>query len=163
MSLPVGVATLTLVAGFGSALVAGIFFAFSTFVMAGLERAGPEHGMRAMQGINETAVTPPFMILLFGTAVAAIVLGAITLVSNQPVPGRSWMLAGLGFYFVGVIVVTIVGNVPMNNALAGLSATEPSGHAYWATYLSRWTLWNHVRTVTSAVAAAAFLAAYIKS
>lgn len=123
----------------------------------------PEHGMRAMQGINEAAVGAPLMTLMFGTAVVAIALGATTLLTEQPIAGHSWMLIGLAIYFVGVVVVTIVGNVPMNDALAAMSASDLKGHAYWGTYLSHWTLINHLRTVTSAVAAIAFFVAYLKS
>lgn len=158
MSLDAGVAILTVVAAAGSALVAGVMFAFSTFVMAGLKRAGPEPGMRAMQGINEAAITAPFMILLFGTAVVAAVLCAITLVFSPSIIGIGWLLAGLAIYVVGNVVVTMVGNVPMNLALAKMSATASSGQVYWATYLARWTRWNHVRTVTAAAASTAFLA-----
>ena len=156
MSAQAGVAGLTVVAAFGSALVAGVMFAFSTFVMAGLGRVGPEHGMRAMQGINEAAVTAPFMILLFGTAAAALGLGAVTLFSDWSLMGRNWLLAGVGLYFFGVVLVTIIGNVPMNEALARKSAMESPGQAYWATYLSHWTLLNHVRTLAAAAASIAF-------
>ena len=58
---------LTVVNAIGSALVAGVFFAFSAFVMAGLGRAPAEAGTAAMQGINVTAPTAPFMIAFLGT------------------------------------------------------------------------------------------------
>ncbi len=42
----------------GSALVAGVFFAFSTFVMKALGRLQPEQGIAAMQSINVTVLNP---------------------------------------------------------------------------------------------------------
>lgn len=47
---------LTLIAAVGAGLVAGIFFAFSTFVMKALNRPPPTQGIAAMQSINVTAI-----------------------------------------------------------------------------------------------------------
>ena len=49
-------------------------------------------------------------------------------------------------YLVGAIAVTIAANVPLNDALA---ATRPDGTGAadrWRSYLSRWTVWNHLRS-----------------
>ena len=56
----------TLVTALGCGLVAGVFFAFSSFVMPALRRLTPERGIAAMQSINELAVTPAFMTALSG-------------------------------------------------------------------------------------------------
>ena len=50
----------------------GVFFAFSAFVMQALARLPPAQGIAAMQSINVAAVTPPFMVALFGTALACL-------------------------------------------------------------------------------------------
>ena len=50
--------TLILLSALGSGLVAGIFFAFSTFVMSALGRLAPEQGILAMQTINVTELAP---------------------------------------------------------------------------------------------------------
>jgi uncharacterized membrane protein len=67
--------TLTFAAALSSGLVAGVFFAFSSFVMPALGRIHPDQGIVAMQSITVTAITPAFMLALFGTAVVALVLG----------------------------------------------------------------------------------------
>lgn len=64
-------AVLTVVTALGCGLNAGVFFAFSSFVMKALARLQPAQGIAAMQSINLVAVTPAFMAALFGTAVAA--------------------------------------------------------------------------------------------
>src|SRR4051812_44884516 len=64
--------TLTEIGLIGSGLAAGVFFAFSTFVMSGLRRAPANAGLAAMQGINRAAPNPAFMVVLFGTAVVTI-------------------------------------------------------------------------------------------
>jgi uncharacterized membrane protein len=60
----------TLAATLGCGLNTGVFFAFSTFVMPALKRLPAVQGIAAMQSINKLAVTPAFMAVLFGTAVA---------------------------------------------------------------------------------------------
>ena len=41
------------------ALVAGVFFAFSAFVLPALVRLGPHDGSAAMRSVNARAVRPP--------------------------------------------------------------------------------------------------------
>lgn len=45
---------MTITAALGCGLIAGVFFAFSTFVMKGLARIPTEAGVAAMQSINVT-------------------------------------------------------------------------------------------------------------
>ena len=46
----------TFLAAIGSGLIAGVFFAFSTFVMRALGRRPPTEGMAAMQAINVAVI-----------------------------------------------------------------------------------------------------------
>jgi uncharacterized membrane protein len=142
-----------LVTALGCGLVAGVFFAFSTFVMPALKRLTPERGIAAMQSINERAVTPVFMTALFGTAVACLGLIVWAVISWGEAPSALVLLGG-ALYLVGAIGVTIVCNVPLNNRLAKLH--PQSAASYWDEYLTQWTAWNHLRTL-AAMAAAALL------
>lgn len=146
---------LTLAAALGCGLNAGIFFAFSTFVMQGLKRAGPTAGIRAMQGINVTAVTPPFMMVLFGSAGLSMALALWALVA-WPGAAGDWLLAGAALNLPGAIGVTIAANVPRNNALAKADPDGTAGAALWAIYLRQWTGWNHLRTAACLGAAGCF-------
>lgn len=60
---------LRLVSALGSGLIAGVFFAFSTFVMTALARRPPAEGMAAMQAINVAVLNPLFLGVFVGTAV----------------------------------------------------------------------------------------------
>jgi uncharacterized membrane protein len=146
---------LTLLAALGCALMAGVFFAFSSFVMTALRRLPATQGIAAMQSINKLAVTPVFMTALFGTAVACVGLGAWATISWGEGPS-ALVLAGGALYLVGTIGVTIACNVPLNNRLATLHPQGAGAAGYWDEYVTRWTAWNHVRTV-AALAAAALL------
>ena len=75
-------------------------------------------------------------------------------------PRAAYWLAGGIVYLVGTIVVTMVCNVPRNNALAELAPESPEAAKYWLNYLSTWTAWNHVRTIAPLVSAALFTWAF---
>jgi uncharacterized membrane protein len=144
-----------LFAAIGSGLIAGVFFAFSTFVMPALARLQPSQGIVAMQSINITAINPLFMIALFGTAFACLFL-AVSVLFKWHQPSTFYLLAGSLLYLIGAIAVTIAFNVPLNDALAIVKPDSPEGATLWARYLTDWTFWNHVRTIASLAAAALF-------
>ena len=78
-----------------------------------------------MNAINVTAVTPMFMSLLFGTALVVTVIGVLAIM-NWSTAGSAYMLAGALLYLAGVIVVTIVFNVPLNDQLAATAPDSPA-------------------------------------
>jgi uncharacterized membrane protein len=59
-------------------------------------------------------------------------------------------------YVVGTFLVTILFNVPWNNALAAVAVDDPGAANVWARYRVRWTAWNHIRTAAALVAAGLF-------
>ena len=67
-----------------------------------------------------------------------------------------WLFAGALSYFVGTFIVTAWGNVPLNDRLAQVSSAEPGAARVWEHYLSRWTMFNTVRTVAAALAVLMF-------
>ncbi len=141
----------------GCGVVAGVWFAFSAFVMPALSRLPDAQGTAAMQSINVTAVRAPLMIAMFGVALACVALGGWAAL-NLGDARAPWLLAGAAVYLVGTVVVTIAGNVPLNDALMALAPDSAAAHREWAHYQDAWTAWNHVRTVT-AIAATALLTA----
>lgn len=72
---------LIFMAALGAGLVAGIFFAFSTFVMKALNLLPPAQGIAAMQSINIAVINPWFMTPFFGTAAACVILVVLSLLS----------------------------------------------------------------------------------
>jgi uncharacterized membrane protein len=145
---------LKLFSALGCGLIAGVFFAFSTFVMNALSRLPPAQGIAAMQSINITAIDPLFMTALFGTAAACIFLIISSFKSHQP--GAAYLLIGGLLYLVGTVFVTIAFNVPLNDALAKVEPGSAEGAKLWASYLVSWTMWNHIRALAAFVAAALF-------
>jgi uncharacterized membrane protein len=153
------VVILTSLAAIASAAAAGMMYVFSTFVMRGLDRTGPVTAITAMRGINIDANSNgPFLLAYFGATLLAVAVGVVAVVQIRQ-PGSGWLLAGAIFGVLGALI-TIAFNVPLNNHLdtvdpAALSLADAARE--WAAYLSTWTEWNHVRTVTSVIASALLL------
>lgn len=149
---------LALVCAVGAGLMAGAFFAFSTFVMKALGKLPPAQGIAAMQSINVVVINPWFLTPFVGTAlVCAVVVIASLFAWSQP--GAGWLLAGAVLYVAGTFLVTMVCNVPRNDALAKLTPASEKAVRFWTTYLSTWTAWNHVRTIGALAAMVSFILA----
>jgi uncharacterized membrane protein len=144
--------TLTLISALGCGLVAGIFYAFSTFVMKALARVPAASGVAAMQSINIVVINPWFMAVFFGTALACTLVVAFSLLSWN-VPESVYQLTGSLLYLIGTILVTMLFNVPRNNALAVVDPASADGANLWTGYVTSWTAWNHVRTAAALAAA----------
>jgi uncharacterized membrane protein len=142
----------------GSGLMAGVFFAFSAFVMNALSRLPAAQGIVAMQSINIAAVTPAFMTALFGTAAACGILALVSLFAWHR-RGSGYLLAGSLSYLIWAVLVTVLFNVPLNERLALTTPATAESGTLWASYLTRWTAWNHVRAIGAFTAAALLIVA----
>ena len=145
---------LTLFSALGCGLIAGVFFAFSAFVMKALARIPPAQGIAAMQSINVVVINPGFSGGVFWNGRGLRRFDDRSLAGSGTNTARSIVLVGGMFYLVGTILVTIVFNVPRNNALAAVDPASAEGARLWARYLTSWTAWNHVRTAAALAAAA---------
>lgn len=153
---------LTFCTALGAALNAGVFFAFSSFVMPALADLPAAQGIAAMQSINIFAVTPVFGTALLGTGVACIVLALMAWRAWQN-PAAVWLLTGSLLYLVGSIGVTFVFNVPLNDVLAVVNPTAAESARVWSDYLAGWNPWNHARGVAALGATASFIVAMLRS
>ncbi|MBL4711225.1 MAG: DUF1772 domain-containing protein [Gammaproteobacteria bacterium] len=146
---------LLLAALLGCGVIAGVFFAFSTFVMKALMRLTSGEGIAAMQVINITVLNPWFLGVFLGTSVVCIVLLGVSLfLMNQS--GAGYVIAGSAFYLFGCLLVTVVFNVPKNKALAKVDVFADDAEFIWRNHVDEWTKWNHIRTAASFLAAACF-------
>jgi uncharacterized membrane protein len=147
---------LQLGAALGSSLVAGVFFAFSSFVMPALARLPAAQGIAAMQSINVAVLNRSFLSVFVGSAALCVLVGARA-VSRWPSAGSSFELVGSALYLLGCVLVTGVCNVPYNGALAGLLPESERAASMWREYVTRWSSWNHVRGAFSFAAAVLFV------
>jgi uncharacterized membrane protein len=150
--------TLTIVAVVATGLMAGVFLAFSTFVMPGLRRASDDAGLRAMQGINKAApASPVFVIFLVGTAVLGVGL-AVWALTDLDEPAAPYLLAGAVLY-LATIVITAAYHIPRNDALGLVDPSSAGAADAWHGYYGGWVLWNHVRTLAPTAAMVAYVLA----
>ena len=142
----------------GSVLIAGVFFAFSNFVMKALAAMPSSQGIAAMQSINIVVINPGFLGVFLGTA--ALSMGVVWLaLSGESNPATSLFLGASASYFVGTFLVTMFFNIPLNNQLEHVSSMDDDKDIFWEHYLNRWTTWNHVRTLAAFAAALIYIAA----
>jgi uncharacterized membrane protein len=146
------------VVALAAALNAGVFFAFSSFVMRALERLPAPDGIAAMQSINVVVINPIFMGAFVGTAAVCVAI-AVGSVVHWDRSGAAYLLAGSVLYIIGTFVVTMLGNVPLNNSLASSTPADPDAARKWDQYVTRWTAWNHLRTAASLCAMICFILA----
>lgn len=149
----------TLIVGaLGSGIIGGIFFAFSTFIMASFASISTESGVAAMNAIDRVILRSWFMPVFVGMVVVSAVL-AILAIRQWSLGSGSLIIAGAALYILASFVSTIIFNVPLNDKLATFQGNEAAAAEFWATYLKDWTFWNHVRTIASLAASVAFMAA----
>ncbi|MFJ5275741.1 DUF1772 domain-containing protein [Streptomyces parvulus] len=149
---------LTVLGVLGAGLTAGVFCAFSTFVMRGLAALPPAQGVAAMNSINRAAVRPAFMLVFLGTAVLTAVIAVVTFVL-WPEGAVVELLLGSALFLIGSFGVTAAANVPRNTALLEVEPGSAQASGRWTSYVREWTLWNHVRTVASAATAVLYVLA----
>lgn len=143
------------VSALGAALMAGAFFAFSSFVMPALARLPTPQGIAAMQAINRAALQRPFLLTFVASGLACLLLALLSVAEWSDTRSR-YRLAGSLVYLLGTFLVTRAANVPRNRALDKLDPSSADAGAQWLAYLSEWTAWNHLRSV-AALAALALL------
>ena len=149
---------LNLICCLGSGLMAGLFFVFSVCVMRALGTLPPAHGMAAMQSINVVVINPIFLSVFLGTAGLCVLAMILAFVRRD---AEMWeTVAGSALYLIWVLFVTMRFNVPLNNTLARVSPQSTDAAPVWSDYLSRWTAWNHLRTVAALAAALSFALAH---
>lgn len=140
-----------------NALMAGLYFGFSTAVMPGLARTDDRTYVTSMQRIDQAILNPRFIT----TFVAALAVPIIAVFLHLE-DGRDrlpWIVAGAVFYGSTVIITGTV-NVPLNDRLqAAGEVTDRSASAVRAAHHDRWTRFNTARTVLCTAAAVALTTA----
>ena len=147
-------------AALASALVGGVFLAFSGFVMAALDRLPAAAAVAAMQSVNRTVLTPWFLVPFFGALAAGLAVAGGVALGVAPTAGReALLLTGALSYPLGTFLVTVVGNLPLNRRLEAVDPQGDQAADVWARYRRAWTRWNHLRTAAALLAAVLLLVA----
>ncbi|WID97902.1 DUF1772 domain-containing protein [Bosea vestrisii] len=141
---------LTFVALVLAGAMAGFFYAYSMSVMWALDAVDPKAAIASMQSINIIVRNAIFFPAFFGTPVVALIAAGLWRAQGLHDVALLLALAAIA-YLVGTFLVTMVLNVPMNERLArtGIPTEIEAARTVWESYSIPWTLWNHIRTVSS--------------
>jgi uncharacterized membrane protein len=134
-----------------TALIAGLFYAYSCSVVPGLGGLPDAQYLAAMQSINRAILNPVFFASFMGTLLC---LPFCTyLCYKQGVSPRVvYLLCASLLYASGVFGVTMVGNVPLNEALDTFSIHAASANEIAQqriVFEASWNRLNLVRTGAS--------------
>ncbi|MET9802813.1 DUF1772 domain-containing protein [Streptomyces sp. NPDC006368] len=136
-------------------LYAGFMLIFRTGVMPALARLTDEQFVTVMRHINVYVPRAVFLAVFAGVVVLPAAALAV------PVEGRSgtrrWLILAALVCAVLNHLVTLAGNIPLNNALAASEGGDP-GPAR-AAFESRWNTFHLLRTVLITAAFALLVAA----
>jgi uncharacterized membrane protein len=135
-----------------TALMAGLFFAWSVSVVPGLARLSDHEYVAAFQAMNRAIQNPIFLFCFMGVAIA---LPLCAWMQFDLKSLRFWFLvAAVASYWIGVIGVTMIGNVPMNETLDGFQLQGANAAEVAQARLNfeaPWNKLNMIRTIASTV------------
>jgi uncharacterized membrane protein len=142
----------------GCGVIGGVYLAFSAFIMTSLGRIDQCAGISAFNAINQEILKSVFMPIFMGTTLAAGALAAMAFF-RWAEPESILMFAGGIVYVIGMFVVTMAFNVPLNNMLAAADPSASETTSLWVSFRKDWTFWNYIRTVASILACGLFVKA----
>ncbi|MGK6352667.1 DUF1772 domain-containing protein [Parapedobacter sp. DT-150] len=157
---------LLLLAIISTGLISGLFYAYSCSINTGLGRLGDAAYLRAMQSINRAILNPVFFLTFIGTLM---LLPVSTWLEYRLVGTTGtfyWLLASSLLYFFGVFLVTVMGNVPLNETVAQLNIDEATAEALSrqrSAFEAPWNRYHLIRTIANVAAFASAVWAGLQS
>ncbi|MEG3658941.1 DUF1772 domain-containing protein [Arenibacter palladensis] len=133
-------------------LSAGLCFTWTNAITPGIGRLDDQGYLMSFQQMNRTIINPLFFVVFFGPSI----LGFICLYWFKGSPDTlMWLLASAtATYFFGVVLVTIFGNVPLNEMLDKVNLNTASKNELGQLRESFELKWNRlhlIRTITSVI------------
>lgn len=141
-------------------IMAGIYFAFSVFIMKSLGQLPAFEGAKAMNKINDVIIHTVFLPLFLGSTLwyAGLIFWSF---ADWKSGQSALIISAAVVYIVGMFLVTAIGNVPLNNRLKESENDKKERHKTWQYYLQKWTQLNHLRTISCLVSLALLILSQI--
>ena len=135
-------------------LSAGLFFAWQVSVIPGTKRVQDSVYIETMQEINRAIINPPFMMIFLGSLIVQLL--TVVLYWNTTI--TLWLILGATLlYGIGTVIVTGMGNVPLNDKLDVLSLNEQSEIQMASERQQYEANWNRLHTVRTLFAVLSFM------
>ena len=144
--------------------LSGLCFTWTNAITPGIGRLDDPGYLMSFQQMNRTIINPLFFLVFFGP----FILGLICLYWFKGSPGTlMWLLVlATAVYFFGVVLVTIFGNVPLNEMLdkvdLNMASPEKLGQLRESFEL-KWNRLHLIRTITSVISFLFLLLALIQA
>lgn len=142
-----------IIATFFSGLMAGLFYSWTISVTPGLARIDDVSYLKAFQAMNRAIINPYFVVAFFGLVVLLPLLSYLSFQTSMS-SRFGYVLTASILYFVGIMGITIAGNVPLNNALEALhieSMTPEQMNDFRKSFENKWNRLNLIRTISASV------------
>ncbi|MEQ8217871.1 MAG: DUF1772 domain-containing protein [Arenibacter sp.] len=145
-------------------LSAGLCFTWTNAITPGIGRLDDQGYLLSFQQMNRTIINPLFFLVFFGPSI----LGLICLYWFKGSPGTlMWLLVlAAAVYFFGVVLVTIFGNVPLNEMLdkVDLNMASPEKlRQLRESFEIKWNRLHLIRTISSNISFFLLLLALIQA
>ena len=140
-------------------LSAGLFYAWQVSVIPGTKLTQDYTYIETMQKINRAIINPPFMLIFLGSLLIQIL--SVILYWNTEM--SLWLiLSATLVYGAGTVIITGLGNVPLNDALDELQLNDLSKEEISKErhdYEVPWNRLHLIRTIFSVISFMLLLAA----
>ncbi|TAI48134.1 DUF1772 domain-containing protein [Flagellimonas allohymeniacidonis] len=143
-------------------LVAGLCFTWGNAVTPGVGQLEDMGYLQSFQKMNRSIENPLFFAVFFGS----FLVGIVTVITNRAIsPTHFWLvLAAMAIYFFGVVLVTIMGNVPLNQILDKtdlVNSTSEQLRTLRETFERPWNQFHSIRMVAATISFAMLVIAAI--
>ena len=132
-------------------LLAGVFFTWTNAITPGIGMLDDIGYLSAFQSMNRTILNPLFYVVFFGSIVFSPIAAFIQFQSDVNI--IFWLLLlVIIVYGVGVIFITFMGNIPLNEQLDKIllqKINSNNASKFRAHFEDRWNNLHFIRTVTS--------------
>ncbi|WP_395244532.1 DUF1772 domain-containing protein [Agromyces sp. MMS24-K17] len=146
---------LLVLAVIGTGAMAGVFFAYSGFVIQGLDRMPHASAARIMRSMSLASLRTPIVGTQFGTMLVGFVCTGLA-VFGQGGAAAPWIIGATLVQLLGSVVVTAAATMPANDRLANAADDDEVLTSAWLAFRAGWLTWNHVRTAASVLACVGF-------
>ena len=144
--------TSLLISTFLTGLTAGLCFTWANAVTPGIGKLDDLGFLQAFQQMNRAILNPLFIVVFMGPAIVHI---ANIFLFKNATPMVFWMvLIAAILYLAGLVLVTVFGNVPLNELLDKvdlLSASPKELKTLRDQFEVRWNQFHLVRTITTSL------------
>ncbi|MEA3437308.1 MAG: DUF1772 domain-containing protein [Thermodesulfobacteriota bacterium] len=142
-----------LIATLLTGLSAGFFYSWQVSVIPGTKLINARNYIETMQSINRAIINPAFLLIFIGPFLMQI----LAIYQFRGTSAMAYLLAACLCYFLGTLLVTVLGNVPLNNSLDLLNSNNMSPEQLDHTRLQYALKWNRLHTLRTVFAVLSFI------